>query len=472
MLSLMNWYESLDHSAMKLSKMLISSLLMAFLLLVPENASASTKPSWCSSSVLNFTEKTICDTPLLHQFDQELNSLFAKTQHRVSRTEQDRWLQKRNRCVSNINCIRNAYETRIAELEIVLTKIGSRHGSSGEVVQSFADRTTFGYLNSSRKSWNAYFQANGRVTYWHSWNEIRHGRWRVLGRYVCVDLGSGEDCRTPVFRNDGMLDWIDPDTGRPTSTIVRLETGDVLGLKSLPHGASYAPSKPALNQVGYLPAGSQWLQTHSTRELFLAEQHALNLRNKGFTYAIVASSRNGWHAVLAGSLRKTESGLVERWKRSGLVPSDAYLTQGAQYFKFHSPNKQWATPQRLTSQARKQCTPDEYNEAINACRVVFASELACNKVLSGEGADLNPRSSQASVICSLAAQTLIARDIDLTATGLSFIAGVLDDASEDAFAEGTLSGQAWGVVFQSFSLLGIVGGYRYCTAAVENKCGY
>ena len=69
--------------------------------------------SWCSSSRLNPTERTICSDRILGELDAELGALFARV-GAGRRAEQNAWLRnERDACGTNIICIEDAYIDRI-----------------------------------------------------------------------------------------------------------------------------------------------------------------------------------------------------------------------------------------------------------------------------------------------------------------------------------------------------------------------
>lgn len=86
-----------------------------FLLFLPPAAMAQ---SWCANGLLNATEQTICATPDLGWRDQQLEQAYAAVRH-VSGvpSAQRAWLAERNSCGWNADCIRAAYDTRIAALQ-------------------------------------------------------------------------------------------------------------------------------------------------------------------------------------------------------------------------------------------------------------------------------------------------------------------------------------------------------------------
>jgi len=76
------------------------------------------RPSWCRSSHLNATERTICSHPSLGRLDQELARVYGSAKARGDDMGQKQWLRnERNRCGTRVSCLREAYEERIASLK-------------------------------------------------------------------------------------------------------------------------------------------------------------------------------------------------------------------------------------------------------------------------------------------------------------------------------------------------------------------
>lgn len=75
-----------------------------------------TLPSWCNASHLNRTEHTICANDELGKLDKKLASVYGAVKADRKDKSQRAWLKQRNRCKSDVTCIRQAYEKRIAQL--------------------------------------------------------------------------------------------------------------------------------------------------------------------------------------------------------------------------------------------------------------------------------------------------------------------------------------------------------------------
>lgn len=89
-----------------MSRALLILALIAF-------SSAAEAQSWCSSSRLNPTERTICNDRILGELDAELGALFARV-GAGRRAEQNAWLRnERDACGTDIICIEDAYIDRI-----------------------------------------------------------------------------------------------------------------------------------------------------------------------------------------------------------------------------------------------------------------------------------------------------------------------------------------------------------------------
>lgn len=72
---------------------------------------------WCSSSRLNLTEQTICNTPLLANLDAALQATYNAGRTRGNDPEQVNWLRgQRDACGADFRCIRAAYVQRLIEL--------------------------------------------------------------------------------------------------------------------------------------------------------------------------------------------------------------------------------------------------------------------------------------------------------------------------------------------------------------------
>lgn len=81
------------------------------------------KPYWCNQGNHNNAEAAICDTPSLWSLDSALRTAYdrARSDSPVHaggvRDSQRGWLQFRNQCGYDVNCLTGRYQQRIAWLE-------------------------------------------------------------------------------------------------------------------------------------------------------------------------------------------------------------------------------------------------------------------------------------------------------------------------------------------------------------------
>ncbi len=87
-----------------------------------EDRENNTVPSWCNAPRLNKTEHTVCADVTLSALDIKLAEIYGASKARHKDIAQRNWLKKRNRCGSNISCIKNAYEDRIYSLQKMAKK--------------------------------------------------------------------------------------------------------------------------------------------------------------------------------------------------------------------------------------------------------------------------------------------------------------------------------------------------------------
>ncbi len=105
---------------------MVRSVLAAFLLCL---VSPAWGQSWCGNGMLNPTEWTICSTPELGQRDTRLEQAYAAVRHLPGLpSDQQDWLAQRNACGTNVGCIRNAYDNRIATLQGIAASGGMGGG--------------------------------------------------------------------------------------------------------------------------------------------------------------------------------------------------------------------------------------------------------------------------------------------------------------------------------------------------------
>lgn len=76
------------------------------------------KPSWCFSNRLTQTEWTICSNKFLYELDNKMTDLYKDSDSNNKVNTQKRWLKyRRNRCGTDLECLKVAYEDRIKELQ-------------------------------------------------------------------------------------------------------------------------------------------------------------------------------------------------------------------------------------------------------------------------------------------------------------------------------------------------------------------
>lgn len=95
-------------------------------------APAAMAQSWCSNGLLNPTEQTICATPDLGWRDQQLEQAYAVVRHMPGvQSAQQAWLGQRNGCGWNADCIRAAYDNRVAALQAMAAGGAGAGGKPG-----------------------------------------------------------------------------------------------------------------------------------------------------------------------------------------------------------------------------------------------------------------------------------------------------------------------------------------------------
>jgi uncharacterized protein len=87
---------------------------------------AAVQPKWCSSPTKAAAEVTICQTPSLWAFDDELTVIYDQALQlsgagRASLVASETaWLRQRENCGINIECLTDTYRTRIAQVSQIL----------------------------------------------------------------------------------------------------------------------------------------------------------------------------------------------------------------------------------------------------------------------------------------------------------------------------------------------------------------
>ncbi|MGI3184391.1 lysozyme inhibitor LprI family protein [Nioella aestuarii] len=128
--------------------MLRTTIILALLFFAP----AALAQSWCSNGPLNATEQAICSTPDLGWRDQELEQAYAAVRQMPGvQTDQQAWLSDRNSCGGNVNCIRAAYDTRIAALQ-AMAQGGGKPTASGPLYPTGPAWCTEGSLNPAEQT--------------------------------------------------------------------------------------------------------------------------------------------------------------------------------------------------------------------------------------------------------------------------------------------------------------------------------
>jgi len=87
-----------------------------------QSAATETTPSFDCSHVTSTVNKLICTTPDLAALDRELANVFQNTSGQAAfdakalRREEDAWLAGMHKSCNDVDCIRTAYQKRLAEL--------------------------------------------------------------------------------------------------------------------------------------------------------------------------------------------------------------------------------------------------------------------------------------------------------------------------------------------------------------------
>ncbi len=111
---------------------LVVSTFVFCLRLMPSAEAADYAPLDCAKASAS-AEKTICSDYGLGQQEARVATLFEITTSLVAmgqrgdiQDQQRAFLKERDACKSSIPCLRNAYEARDKQLEVVLTQIRQR----------------------------------------------------------------------------------------------------------------------------------------------------------------------------------------------------------------------------------------------------------------------------------------------------------------------------------------------------------
>jgi uncharacterized protein (TIGR02145 family) len=88
---------------------------------VPENKAETIKPSFDCAKASTSPEKAICSDADLAELDNQLAKAYSKARSSACKKDlqkqQKEWMNERNSCSSNIQCLKNSYKSRIQELE-------------------------------------------------------------------------------------------------------------------------------------------------------------------------------------------------------------------------------------------------------------------------------------------------------------------------------------------------------------------
>jgi len=113
------------------SGLLAAGLFSAAILVAPGQADAA---SFDCSRARTASERAICGNRSLEDRDVKMATLYSVVRQfqggmgalGAMRDRQTEWLAQRERCGSNVACIRRSYDTRIAELERGVTVAAGR----------------------------------------------------------------------------------------------------------------------------------------------------------------------------------------------------------------------------------------------------------------------------------------------------------------------------------------------------------
>ncbi len=138
----------------------LSMLILATVVIFGEAAQAQSPPSFACRDARTAAELTICRVDELARLDRELTGLYMAIRANLPRAavrhlsvEQRVWLFSRNQCGANVDCLRQAYRERIAQLQGGATRKGragqkwtaastTAYAITGNI-EIFADRIRF-----------------------------------------------------------------------------------------------------------------------------------------------------------------------------------------------------------------------------------------------------------------------------------------------------------------------------------------
>ncbi|MGI9382241.1 MAG: caspase family protein [Methyloligellaceae bacterium] len=89
-----------------------------------------------------------------------------------------------------------------------------------------AESTIFATTTRKEKPWRAYFASDGRAYFLYADGSRKEAGWRITAAKVCFTFGRAQPFCKRVSRRGSGYDWIDADSGKVTSIIVAIKSGD------------------------------------------------------------------------------------------------------------------------------------------------------------------------------------------------------------------------------------------------------
>ena len=120
-------------------KLMLASVLLAISNLGSTNQAMAGSPSFPCAKAQTITEKAICADESVSYMDAVMARLYRevrKTRLRDFKSSQRQWVNQRNRCGSDANCLFDVY---IARIKILAKALGDEYGTSG--VYSYSSPT-------------------------------------------------------------------------------------------------------------------------------------------------------------------------------------------------------------------------------------------------------------------------------------------------------------------------------------------
>jgi uncharacterized protein len=116
-------------------------------------AAPAAAQSWCANGGLNPTEQVICTPPDLGWRDHLLEEAYGAVRHQPGvQPAQQSWLAGRNACGWNADCIRAAYDSRIAQLQGLAGGGGKPPGQPGGLQPAGPSWCSEGSLNPAERT--------------------------------------------------------------------------------------------------------------------------------------------------------------------------------------------------------------------------------------------------------------------------------------------------------------------------------